>query len=87
MNQILFGEMMFAEVCDRERVTHIFRREFRTKLSCSLINLRPFEYHNAQFQDSVTSADIPDINNVLPGDMIKSNNIDGFSLVKGLLSE
>lgn len=45
--------------------------------------LHAFENHNAQFQDSVSSADIPDINNVLTGDMIKSNNIDGFSLVKG----
>jgi len=39
------------------------------------------EYHNAQFQDTVSS----DINNVCPADMIKSNDTDGFSLVKGLL--
>lgn len=70
---------MFARVCDLERSRIFSKGSSGRNLSCSLINLRPFEYHNAQFQDSVSSADISDINNVLPGDMIKSNNIDGFS--------
>lgn len=39
-----------------------------------------FEKHNAQFLDFYFT-DIPDTNNILTGDMIKSNNIDGFSLV------
>lgn len=77
---IFWGGMVSVRDCGKGHI--YFRREFRTNLSCSLINpMQAFEKHKAQFLDCVYFTDIPDINNILTGDMIKSNNIDGFSLV------
>ncbi len=75
---------MFVRDCGKG---HIFPKRVQDEPIMQFNKPQAFEKLNAQFLDCVYFTDIPDINNILTGDMIKSNNIDGFSLVKGLLPE